>query len=101
MLVMGGSAFEASSTSYEFLPYYDWTFRAGSREFGFEGYTPEEGLGTDAPSVFKTTTVIHYGFGSSKVRRPVIVVAAVFVILPLLVCASCILIVRRRHEKVA
>jgi hypothetical protein len=91
---LGGSVLEVSATSYYLAPYYDWTIRAGNREFGFEGFTPSSGLGGAAPSVFNTTTVIHYGCGATKIRKPVIVVATLFVTLPLLASVGCFFFVR-------
>ena len=97
-LVLGCSVLEAAATSYELPPYHNWTFRVGSREFGFKGYSPE---GYPPPSFSKTYTVIHYGFRKSSIRRPVHVVAAVFGTLLLLVCVGCLLIARRRNENAA
>lgn len=98
MLVMGGSALEASATEV-ISPCVEWTFRVGDRVFGLEGYHRRDGKRGESPSIFRTTTVIHYGSGYSRVSTPVIVVAAVSGALPLLICAGCLLMIRRPKKR--
>ena len=99
MLFIGG-VLDVSATEVR-SPYVEWTFRVGDRVFGLEGYTRIDLKRGEEPSVFKTTTVIHYGSGESWVRTPVIVVAAVSGALLLLICAGCFFMIRRRNENEA
>jgi hypothetical protein len=90
LFVMVGSSLSASALTIV-QPSHVWTFQAGGRTFGFTGYSP--------PSYPLSFTVVHYGFGTFKVRWPVHGVAALTIALPLLVGVGGLFIVRRRHDR--